>query len=569
MTHEQDITKNPWPFISVIFKRRLKIIQIVANLAGAGIVTLYFMFFEQSLAVPDTLNHLVAIGIMFVGLVIIAVVFLSRWQKDLIRFMQLKIRNQAADSNLRKKAQRKILNLPYVCSLISLFNWFLAANITTLYFSTDPGEGSLAAIYFNGLRTFTGVVLAGIVTCVIVFFAVEKACTKMWPHFFPDGGLINTPAVFRLRLHIRMLVIFGLASVLPIILMAVLSYNKARMMLVLPPEDVIGSLFSLTVFLLAVALATAIFLSRTFSNSIIVPVRRMDNAMDRVEAGDFSALVPVDTNDELGALAEHFNRMTEGLKERYRLRRSLDLAKEIQQNLLPKANPVVAGMDIAGKSVYCEETGGDYYDFIPIGDPGQPKIGVAIGDVSGHGISSALLMATVRSSLRQRVLLTGNIAHMVSDVNRQLVGDVEDSGQFMTMFLLIIDTATRRLEWVRAGHDPGIVYDPASDAFSELGGAGIALGVDAEWIYERNEKTDFSGGQILFLSTDGVWEARNPAGEMLGKAPILDAIRQNASSGAAQIIDSIFDRLDKYTGGLKIEDDITAVVIKIQEDPNE
>jgi len=180
-----------------------------------------------------------------------------------------------------------------------------------------------------------------------------------------------------------------------------------------------------------------------------------------------------------------------------------------------------------------------------------------------------LLMATVRSSLRQRVSLTGNIAHMVSDVNRQLVGDVEDSGQFMTMFLLIIDTATRQLEWVRAGHDPGIVYDPASDAFSELGGSGIALGVNADWIYERNEKTDFSGGQILFLSTDGVWEARNPAGEMLGKAPILDAIRQNASSGAAQIIDSIFDRLDKYTGGVKIEDDITAVVIKIQEDLNE
>jgi len=569
MNDEQHIEKNPWPFINAIFNRRLTIIQVVANLAGAGIVTLYFMFFEQSLAVPDTLNDLIAIGIMFVGLVILAAVFLNRWQKDLSRFLQLKIRNQAADSNLRKKAQRKILNLPYVCSLISLFNWFLAANITTLYFSAEPIEGSLAAVFYAGLRTFMGVILAGIVTCAIVFFAVEKACTKMWPHFFPDGGLIETPAVFRLRLHIRMLVIFGLASVLPIILMAVLSYNKARMMLVLPPEDVIGSLFSLTIFLLAVALATAIFLSRTFSNSIIVPVRRMDNAMDRVEDGDFSAFVPVDTNDELGALAEHFNRMTEGLKERYRLRRSLDLAKEVQQNLLPKANPVVAGMDIAGKSVYSEETGGDYYDFIPIGDPGQPKIGVAIGDVSGHGISSALLMATVRSSLRQRVSLTGNIAHMVSDVNRQLVGDVEDSGQFMTMFLLIIDTATRQLEWVRAGHDPGIVYDPASDAFSELGGSGIALGVNADWIYERNEKTDFSGGQILFLSTDGVWEARNPAGEMLGKAPILDAIRQNASSGAAQIIDSIFDRLDKYTGGVKIEDDITAVVIKIQEDLNE
>jgi len=98
-------------------------------------------------------------------------------------------------------------------------------------------------------------------------------------------------------------------------------------MLVLPPQDVIGSLLYLTAFLLVVGLATAIYLSGTFSNSIIAPVRRMENARVKVEAGDFKAFVPVDTNDELGALAEHFNQMTEGLKERYRLRRSLDLAK--------------------------------------------------------------------------------------------------------------------------------------------------------------------------------------------------------------------------------------------------
>ncbi|MCP4274561.1 MAG: serine/threonine-protein phosphatase, partial [Gammaproteobacteria bacterium] len=222
------------------------------------------------------------------------------------------------------------------------------------------------------------------------------------------------------------------------------------------------------------------------------------------------------------------------------------------------------GFDIAGKSVYCDETGGDYYDFISIGDKDMHKIGVAIGDVSGHGISSALLMATVRSSLRQRASLTGNIAKIISDVNRQLVQDVEDSGQFMTMFFLALDTATRQLEWVRAGHDPGIVYDPGSDSFSELGGSGIALGVDGGWSYEDNKKTDFSNGQIIFLSTDGIWEARNKKGEMLGKKPIVNLIRQNASSDATQIIDAVFNGLDKFIGEVKIDDDITSVVIKMQ-----
>ena len=100
----------------------------------------------------------------------------------------------------------------------------------------------------------------------------------------------------------------------------------------------------------------------------------------------------------------------------------------------------------------------------------------------------------------------------------------------MTMFFLALDTATRQLQWVRAGHDPGIIYDPGSDAFSELGGSGIALGVDAAWVYADYQKTDFSNGQVIFLSTDGFWEARNKSGEMLGKEPILNAIRQNAAS---------------------------------------
>jgi sigma-B regulation protein RsbU (phosphoserine phosphatase) len=88
--------------------------------------------------------------------------------------------------------------------------------------------------------------------------------------------------------------------------------------------------------------------------------------------------------------------------------------------------------------------------------------------------------------------------------------------------------------------------------------------VDSGWIYEGNKKTDLSKGQIIFLSTDGVWEVRNKKGEMLGKETILNAIRQNSSSDATQIIDAIFDILDKFIGGVKIEDDITSVIIKMQ-----
>jgi sigma-B regulation protein RsbU (phosphoserine phosphatase) len=376
---------------------------------------------------------------------------------------------------------------------------------------------------------------------------------------------MHTPGVFRLKLRLRMLIIFGLASLLPIILMAVLSYNKAKMMLVLEPREVIGSLLYLTAFLLVVVLATAIFFSRIFAASIIAPVSQLERAMAKVEGGDFSAFVPVDTNDELGTLAEHFNQMTEGLKERYRLQRSLDLAKEVQQNLLPRKDPVVKGLDVAGQSIYCDETGGDYFDYLSSSEWGPAKFGVLIGDVSGHGIPSALLMATARAFMRQRSSRSGSMAEVVTDVNRQLTRDVEETGRFMTLFYLMIDLADRSMSWVRAGHDPAVWYDPLTDQIEELHGDGMALGVDENIEFTQYQKSGLKEGQILLLSTDGLWETQNPAGSMFGKDRIYEIIRQKSDLSARQILETIVLKLENFRQNLEPEDDITLVVIKVAE----
>ncbi len=563
MTELTASKKNPWPAIHAFFTRKLVILQIIANLAGAGIVTSYFMFFDPNIKVQQITTDLIVIGIMFVGLVLIATFFFKHWQKDLVKFVSLKSHDQTVAPRLHQKVQQKILNLPYVSSLTSLFNWFLAAVIMTLYYSLGPAPGPLPMWLPSSLRTFIGVIIAGIVTCAIVFFTIEIHCRKIWPHFFPAGGLMQTPGVFRLRLRIRMLIIFGLASLLPIILMAVLSYNKAKMMLVFEPQEVIGSLMSLTAFLLVVVLATAIFFSRIFATSIISPVSQLETAMARVESGDFSAFVPVNNNDELGALADHFNQMTEGLKERYRLQHSLDLAKEVQQSLLPGKDPVVKGLDVAGRSIYCDETGGDYFDYLGSSELGPAKFGVLIGDVSGHGIPSALLMATARAFVRQRSSKSGSMAEVVSDVNRQLARDVEDTGRFMTLFYLMIDLDTRTMSWVRAGHDPAIWYDPPTDQFEELHGDGMALGVDENLQFVQYQKSGLKEGQILLLSTDGLWETQNPAGNMFGKNRIYEIIRQESAGSARAILDTIVAELENFRQDLEPEDDITLVVIKI------
>ena len=199
------------------------------------------------------------------------------------------------------------------------------------------------------------------------------------------------------------------------------------------------------------------------------------------------------------ALADRFRTLS---LEHDKIKQSLDLAREVQQNLLPKSNPQMQRLDIAGRSIYCDETGGDYYDFITSDTGEDDQLTIAIGDVSGHGISSALLMAAVRSSLRQRLTHPGGAGSIISDINRQLVEDVEDSGQFMTLFCLNVDANKMQAQWVRAGHDPGIFYDPDTDVFEELGGSGMALGIDEDWQYEAYQKTDLKSGQIIFLSTD-------------------------------------------------------------------
>ena len=136
----------------------------------------------------------------------------------------------------------------------------------------------------------------------------------------------------------------------------------------------------------------------------------------------------------------------------------------------------------------------------------------------------------------------------------------------MTLIYLTIDRPNRRLQWVRAGHDPAILYDPSTDTLEELRGTGIAVGVDDTWQYEENEKPGLKKGQIIMLGTDGIWEARNQKGSMFGKNAVYEIIRQNAEADASTIQAAIIDALTTFQSGTDLEDDVTLVIIKIEND---
>ena len=251
-------------------------------------------------------------------------------------------------------------------------------------------------------------------------------------------------------------------------------------------------------------------------------------------------------------------------EEHQRVRQALSLAMEVQQNLLPKSNPQIDGLDIAGNSVYCDETGGDYYDFLEVGTPGEGKIGVVVGDVSDHGIPSALLMATARALIRQRCSAFGRIDRVVSDVNRQLARDVKDSGRFMTLFYAEIERPRKTIRWVNAGHEPAMIFDPVTDTFNDMnGGSNLAMGVFEDTEFKEAQQK-IAPGQIILIATDGIWEARNSKGEMFSKERIQQIIRRNRTGAASEIQDAILDSLQHFQKDAKLEDDMTLVVIKIR-----
>jgi len=244
-------------------------------------------------------------------------------------------------------------------------------------------------------------------------------------------------------------------------------------------------------------------------------------------------------------------------------KKALALAGEVQKSLLPQDKPRVQGLDIAGRNVSCDEIGGDYFDFLWRRDSKKGPFSVVVGDISGHGVDSALLMTTARAFLRMRASQPGTISEIITAMNRHLTQDVLESGRFMTLFYLTIDPEKKRLDWVRAGHDPALVYDPIHDEFQELKGNGMALGVNEGFDFEQNQRNSLANGQIIAVGTDGIWEAVNRDGEMFGKERLRNVIRQNYKAEAGDILSAVYDELSIFTLGQKTEDDITLVIIKV------
>jgi sigma-B regulation protein RsbU (phosphoserine phosphatase) len=477
------------------------------------------------------------------------------YEKPIRRYLNLSFKQTAIPPDLESKARQRLLNAPFVLIALSFSMWLLAASIyPTIHWAYGSGLNMVLRALFNALIT-------GVITVTVAFFLLEHILQKkLAPLFFPNGGLTTIPRTLRIRIRTRLVALLFACNLIPLIsIMLILQrITSTQQDLSTAIQQLRSAIFTNAFIFLGVG----IFLTMLLARNLSIPFTEIVETLRWVRNGRFDKKVQVTTNDEIGYTGDVINEMTEGLKERQRLQQSLDLAREVQQNLLPREDPEIEGLDIAGTSIYCEETGGDYYDYLMTGENGQKKICVVVGDVADHGIPSALLMTTARAFLRQRTSRSGELDQVVSDVNRQLTRDVEDSGRFMTLFICEIDRSNQVIHWVNAGHDPAIIYDREGGKFEELTGNALPLGVSEMTAYQKFDKKIIPG-QIIMMGTDGIWEAQSPKGEMFGKERFKDIIRDNAGRPAKDIIQAVIKAVDRFCHPLEKADDVTLVVTKI------
>ena len=249
--------------------------------------------------------------------------------------------------------------------------------------------------------------------------------------------------------------------------------------------------------------------------------------------------------------------------ERVERNRELDRAREVQQRLFPQTPPPMAGLDYAGACRPAFAVGGDYYDFIRLSDT---QLGIAIGDVSGKGISAALLMATLRAYLhgQTRHRMT-DLSDVMANLNR-LVYDSSAANRYASFFYAQYDSSTRLLEYVNAGHAPPLIFGTRHHRREviRLGASGPVIGLMPEGCYVQQRVT-LEEGDVLVLFTDGISEAMNANGEEWGDERLMRVIEANRALGARELIDTIMRTTDEFVAGAAQYDDMTLITARVLE----
>jgi len=325
--------------------------------------------------------------------------------------------------------------------------------------------------------------------------------------------------------------------------------------------QLIGAIFLLIELL---ALIIGIRLTRAMTRTI----SDLSQATQAVQEGNLSARVPVERRDQLGMLGESFNSMTGSIsrliteqKQLQRLENEISIAREVQDQLFPENLPHVEGVEIEAICKAARSVSGDYYDFIQLS---PTKVAIAIADISGKGISAALLMASLQAALRSQLLTPGSedlgTAELVSRLNKHLVRNTGDD-RFATFLIAIYDLASRKLRYTNAGHLPGFCLSEGKPQHLDVGG--IVLGIVDDYPYKEG-CIDVPQNAVVIGYSDGLVEPENAYGEEFGVSRLEAAAQRVRHASSRKIAESLMTAAEEWAGTPEQADDMTVIIAKLK-----
>ncbi len=320
------------------------------------------------------------------------------------------------------------------------------------------------------------------------------------------------------------------------------------------------------VFLLleVAALVTGVVLTRTITHA----VHELYQATEYVQQGDFTYRVRAQQRDQLGALGESFNTMTSSVasliqeqRTRQKLENELAIAQQVQNQLFPLELPRLEGLRLAAVCRAARVVSGDYYDFIPLG---RDRLGIAIADISGKGISAALLMASLQAALRSQVLLDGALsrdtAELVSRLNRHLFLNTS-SERYATFFYAAYDGGTRTLHYTNAGHLPALLL--VGQEMRRLDAGGMVVGLFDGCTYEQGA-VPVEPGSLFVAYSDGLIEPENVYGEEFGVDRLAEEVSRNRSLAPQDLAERLVCAAEEWAGTAEQADDMTVLVARFE-----
>ncbi|HUW81615.1 MAG TPA: GAF domain-containing SpoIIE family protein phosphatase [Phycisphaerae bacterium] len=258
------------------------------------------------------------------------------------------------------------------------------------------------------------------------------------------------------------------------------------------------------------------------------------------------------------AVAVKRQQLIEQYAEKQRMEHDLSIACSIQQECLPSSDPQISGYDIAGWNRPADETGGDYYDFLPLSDGG---LEFAVADATGHGIGPALVIAECRAILRAIVSVTSDLARAVSQANDLLCADLP-AERFVTAFVGILRPERQVVRYLSAGHGPMLLYRAADDRVEQLGATGLPLGILPKTEFGPVQEVRLESGDILLVLTDGLLEWARADGTQFGVERTAELVRRHGGESGHRLIQLLYEAVQEFGSSTKQADDLTAVVVK-------